>query len=145
MSDNDTDATMSATAPWTVKGISPELRKRVKEAAARDGVTVATWLDRATLGSSIVPVAPVASIVSADAGPPGAPVAPIMLPYPQADLLRVLSELVADNDMPEVVRKSAKATLGRLLVRARKREGTPAAATTGRTAVAVSTGGARAG
>ena len=31
---------------WSVRGVSPELRKHIVEAANRSGVTVAQWLDQ---------------------------------------------------------------------------------------------------
>lgn len=32
---------------WSVRGVSPELRREIVEAANRSGLTVAEWLDRA--------------------------------------------------------------------------------------------------
>ncbi len=51
---------------WSVRGVSPELRRHIVEAASRSGVTVAQWLDQAVAAAQDdVPPPPVDDVISA--------------------------------------------------------------------------------
>ena len=123
--------TISATAPWTIKGVSSELRHWIKSLAVRDGVTVARWLEKAAreaarLGEAS-PAAPEARTQPAEAATASEdgdrvrsqPITSPLPSYPPVELLQFLRGLVADEAMPDGVREEGAATLKCLLVRAR--------------------------
>ena len=50
---------------WSVRGVSPELRRHIVEAASRSGVTVAQWLDHAVAAAQEDAPPPVDDVISA--------------------------------------------------------------------------------
>ena len=50
---------------WSVRGVSPELRRHIVEAANRSGVTVAQWLDQMVSPEKSESLPPVDDVIDA--------------------------------------------------------------------------------
>lgn len=123
-------------APWTIKNVSVETRKLATASAAKEGVTMAEWLDRAVRGQA-----------ERDRGnqliPPGqngqgvARFAPVQLPDKTgklpldlaglADALRAVATVAgaADMPVPKALAREASALLRQQIRAARGLPGKP--------------------
>ena len=123
-------------APWTIKSVSVETRKLAVASAAKEGVTMAEWLDRAVRhqaeldkGNQVIPPGlPGQSVARFDpVQPPDGTGKPAMDLSGLADALRAVATVAgaADMPVPKSLAREASALLRQQIREARGLPGKP--------------------
>lgn len=123
-------------APWTIKSVSVETRKLAVASAAKEGVTMGEWLDRAVRnqasldrGNQVIPPGQTGKSVTrfAPVQPPDEMGKPPMDLAGLADALRAVATIAgaADMPVPKALAREASALLRQQIRAARGLPGKP--------------------